>query len=68
MDTNINICGLIACQESDLTKCFTWHLKKLDLYQRTVDEVQGPIVEKVREGKKKYSAGEETVHKGSSYP
>lgn len=37
MDTNINICGLIACQESDLTKCFTWHLKKLDLYQRTAD-------------------------------
>lgn len=52
MDTNINICGLIACQESDLTKCFTWHLKKLDLYQRTADEVHGPIVEKVREGKK----------------
>ena len=67
MDTNINICGLIACQESDLTKCFTWLLKKPDIDQRTADEVQDPIVEKVREDKKKYSAGEEIVHKGSSY-
>ena len=50
-----------------MIKCFTWHLKKSDIDQRTADEVQDPIVEKVREGEKKYSAGEEIVHKGSSY-
>lgn len=50
-----------------MIKCFTWHLKKPDIDQRTADEVQDPIVEKVREGKKKYTAGEEIVHKGSSY-
>ena len=44
MDTNINIWGLIACQESDLIKCFTWHLKKSDIDQRTADEVQDPQV------------------------
>lgn len=64
MGTDLDICGLIACQIRELIKCFMWHPMGHAIDQETSDK--GPYCVKGQNSEEKNSGSEGNVHEGNS--